>query len=47
LRGMAGLVSIWPLAAAALLAVGRTWPPLGTVWWFLVGAPRWPASYCW
>jgi len=36
LRGLANLVAAWPLAAAALLAAGRTWPPLANIWSMLV-----------
>lgn len=36
LRGLATLVAMWPLAAAALLAVGSTWPSAADVWSALV-----------
>jgi hypothetical protein len=39
LRALANLVALWPLAAAALLAVGRTWPHAADVWTvLLIGA---------
>jgi hypothetical protein len=36
LRVLANLVAVWPLAGAALLAVGRAWPPASTIWTVLL-----------